>query len=96
MRRSAPAMTDSCDGSCPDPADSRLFVETLLRPAAEKDGGPGLLSPGSVAELHTGLEVRLPGQPERRGLHPGGGVCHRSRRPGSATRWRLGVVRAGF
>lgn len=65
---------------------SRPFVETLLRPAAEKDGGSGLFSSGSVAELHTGLEVRLPGQHERRGLPPGGGVCHRSRRAGSATR----------
>lgn len=62
---------------------SLVFAETLLRPAAEEDGGSGLHPPGSVAELHTGLEVWLPGQHERRGLHPGGRVCHRSRRAGS-------------
>lgn len=67
-----------------------MIVETLLRPAAEEDGGSGVHSPRSVAELHAGLEVRLPGQHERRGLHPGGGVCHRTRRPGSvANVWTL-------
>lgn len=61
-----------------------LFIETLLWPAAEEDGGGGLHSPRSVAELYPGVEVWLPGQHERRGLHLGGSVCHRSRRTGSA------------
>lgn len=60
-----------------------MISETLLRPAAEEDGGTGVHSPWSVAELHAGLEVWLPGQHEWRGLHPGGSVCHRARRPGS-------------
>lgn len=78
-------------GGSPGPAEpwlsnvfNCLIVETLLWPAAEEDGGCGLHSPRSVAELYPGMEVWLPGQHERRGLHPGGSVCHRSRRTGSA------------
>lgn len=70
-----------------------MIAETLLRPAAEEDGGSGVHSPRSVAELHTGLEVRLPGQHEWRGLHPWGSVCHRTGRPGSvANIWTLGKL----
>lgn len=62
-----------------------MILETLLRTTAEEDGGSGVHSPRSVAEPHTGLEVWLPGQLERRRLHPGGSVCHWSRRPGSTS-----------
>lgn len=63
-----------------------MIAATLLRSAAEEDGGSGLHSPRRVAELHPGMEVWLPGQHARRGLHPGGSVCHRSRRPGGCSR----------
>lgn len=47
-----------------------------------------------MAELYAGLEVWLPGQHERRGLHPGGSVCHRSRRPGSVVCKHLDFMKA--
>lgn len=59
-----------------------VIAETLLRPAAEEDGGSRVNPPRSVAELHAGLEVGLPGQHDGRGLRPGGSVCYRGRRPG--------------
>ena len=59
-----------------------LPVETFLRAAAEDDGRSGFLPAGGLAELHAGPEIGIPGQHERRGLHPGGRVRHRARRPG--------------
>lgn len=63
------------------------IAETFLWPGAEKDGRPGVHSPGSVAELNASLEVWVPGQHEWRGLCPRRGVCHRTSRTGSFHRF---------
>lgn len=71
-----------------------MIVEALLRPSAAKNGGCGVYSPRSVAELHAGLEVWLPGKYEWRRLHPGGSVCHRIRSPGSLVCKHLNFIKA--
>lgn len=71
-----------------------MIVEALLRPTAAKNGGLGVYSPRSVAELHEGLEVWLPGKHERRGLHLGGSVCHWIRNPGSLVCKHLNFIKA--